>query len=346
MVKKIILITLIVLFVAIALFCGKLAETIYARHDIHHIICNINRGDTGRDIAEKLYLSGVVSDKDIFYYLIRLKDEDRNLKAGHYLFSGNLNMLDVLAKLVTGETLVERVTIPEGLSKYRTFKTISDRGIGEYDRFLKKARDIDFVREVTGFEVNTLEGFLYPDTYVFGLYMTEENIIRMMVKNFYDRLQQAHIAIEDQNQFYRNLTLASIVEREAIFNDEKPLIAGVYFNRLHIGMRLQADPTVVYHLEPEFRHIPLITYRMTRYETPYNTYVIPGLPPQPICSPAISSIFAVKNPEPSPYFFFFADRRGRHIFSVTYQDHLRKQNERNREERANQNQSAMLQIPL
>lgn len=328
LVKKVILIVFIVIFISLALFLAKIAELAYTPVEMHHKLCEIKTGDTGRDIAKTLYKKNIIKNEDLFYIIIRFKKLDRTLKAGHYLFTGKLNMFDTIEKIVSGEILVERITIPEGLSLYRTLKIISDHGIGDYETYLKYAKNPAFASEITNFEVDTLEGFLYPDTYIFGFDMAEESVLRAMVRNFYTRLAASSISIEDKEEFYRDLTLASIVEKEAIFNDEKPLIAGVYLNRMRIGMRLQADPTVTYHLEPDFIHKRLITYRDTRKETPYNTYVISGLPPHPICSPAISSLFAVKHPEKSKYLFFFANKRGRHIFSETYAEHLRKQRDR------------------
>jgi UPF0755 protein len=282
-------------------------------------------GTSGREIARLLYENEIITDKIVFMFLIRWKQVDKTLKAGDYLFSGELTMLDTLAKVLSGEIIVEKVMFPEGISLYRVFRTFAEAGFGDYDKFLQKALDVDFIREVTGFEINSIEGFLYPDTYVIGVNMSEESIIRFIVKNFFDRVNRAGIDMSDQDAFYRMLTLASIVEREAVWDDERPKIAGVFLNRLRIGMRLQACPTVTYHLEPQFIHRNRLTYSMTRAETPYNTYVIPGLPPQPICNPSVRSMLAVINPEPSDYLFFFSDRRGRHIFTRTYREHLNRQ---------------------
>ena len=322
MIKKIILIFLLSILIFIALVGAWVAQMVYQPINITHTICEIRSGDTGRIIANRLYEHNVIRNSTLFHLLIRIKGIDRELKAGQYLFTGELNMLEVLEKIVSGEILVERVTIPEGFSIYRTFRAITNRGIGNYDKFLELATDPEFASSITGFDVITLEGFLYPDTYIFGHDMSEEAVLRTMVRNFFNRMNIAHICLADQEQFYRDLILASIVEREAIFNDEMPLIAGVFQNRLRRGMRLQADPTVVYHLERDFIHRHRVTYADLRVPTPHNTYIIPGLPPYPICSPSSAAVFAVLNPDPSDYFFFFA-QRGRHIFTRTFEEHSR-----------------------
>ena len=328
MIKKTLLILTLIVFIALALIAGKLAKIIYTPVEIHHILCEIKPGDTGRNIAETLYQNGIIRDKDIFHLIIRAKKLDRQLKAGYYLFTGNLNMMDTIKKIISGEIMLIPVTIPEGLSIYRTFRILENNEIGDYEKYMILANDTEFIRTATEFEVESLEGFLYPDTYFFGHDMSEESVIKAMIENFYNRLKNAHIEIEEKDKFYETIILASIIEKEATFDDEKPIMAGVFLNRIRIGMPLQADPTVTYHLESQFRHINRVTYSMLREETPYNTYVISGLPPHPICSPAISSIYSVLNPEKTDYLYFVADRQGRHVFARSYDQH--RQNIRNR----------------
>ena len=325
MVKKILIIIFWGVLIISALFLYEVTKLVYTPIDLDHVLCEISYGDTGKSIAKKLYDAKVVSDDFLFYLLIRYKKVDTNLKAGHYLFSGNLNMFDTLEQVVSGEILVERITIPEGLSMYRTFRIISTKGIGDYQKYLDLAKNPDFASSITGFKTENLEGFLYPDTYIFGYEMSEENVLKTMVKNFFSRVESAHLSMEDQDKFYNDLILASIVEKEVIYNDEKPIIAGIYLNRLEKNMKLQACPTVTYYLEPEFKHISVLTYSETRNPSPHNTYMISGLPPYPICSPAVSTIFSVLYPEKSPYLFFFADGRGRNVFSRNYEEHIRKQ---------------------
>ncbi|MCL2064571.1 MAG: endolytic transglycosylase MltG [Candidatus Cloacimonetes bacterium] len=319
--KKILLAIFLIILIGLALFCASIAKMIHEPIEIDYTLMEINKGDTGRTIAKTLLDNEIISNDQLFYYLIRFKKLDRTLKAGHYLFTGDYNMLDVINKIVSGEILVQRVTIPEGISIYRTLRILAQNEIGDYEKLLEKAKDPEFSREITGLNIDTLEGFLYPDTYVFGFNMTEERILGAMVANFYDRMENSFINMTDHRQFYDDLILASIVEREALFNDEMPLIAGVFLNRLRINMRLQADPTAVYHLEPDFIHRYRVTYADIRTETPFNTYVINGLPPHPICSPSVAALFAVQNPEQTRYLFFFADGTGRHIFTRTYEEH-------------------------
>jgi len=321
--KKIFFLTLIVFLIAFALFFAHIARLMYSPIQIHYTLCEINQGDTGNIIAKKLFSNSIITNETLFRFLIRYKKTDRMLKAGHYLFAGEYNMFRVLEKINSGEILVKKVTIPEGLSIYRTMRILANHEIGDYEKLLSQAKDPAFSREVTGFEIDTLEGFLYPDTYVFGFNMTAESVLRALVANFFFKVSEGHVETDNKEQFYNDLILASIVEREAIFNDEKPLIAGVFLNRLRRNMRLQADPTAVYHLEPSFIHRSRVTYADLRTETPFNTYLISGLPPHPICSPSLSSIYSVQNPDQTNFLFFFADGTGRHKFTRTYEEHSR-----------------------
>jgi len=332
--KKIFLTLFILILIGTALLIAAIVSAIYSPLTINYTLTEIKQGDSGHKVAATFHDAGIIKNELLFYLLIKHKNVDRSLKAGHYLFSGEYNMITVLDKIVSGEILVHRVTIPEGISIYRTMKILSDNELGNYETLLSKAKDPDFAKEITGFDIETLEGFLYPDTYIFGYTMTEERILMALVNNFFERLNENHIDIEDKEKFYKDLILASIVEREAIYNDEKPIIAGVFTNRLRRNMRLQADPTAVYHLEPEFIHRNRVTYADLRTVTPYNTYQISGLPPHPICSPSIIAIYAAQNPEPTDFLFFFADGSGRHTFTRTYDEHstrLRRMRQERRE---------------
>jgi len=326
--KAIIIVVLAVIWlVVVAVTAVYVSKLLHEPWYNHHVLCEIPAGATGKDIADLLYSHNIIKYKTLFHMAIRWKRIDTTLKAGHYLFTGNLSILDVINKIVSGEIFVIKVMIPEGLSIYRVFRELSDNDIGSYDRYIEKSKDLNFIKDVTGLSVKSLEGFLYPDTYIFAQSMSEESVIRTMVKNFYNKVYPPEIKMGNLDQFYKDIILASIVEKEAKYNYEKPMIAGIYLNRIKKNMKLQADPTVTYHLEQNFQHIRLVTYAMTRENTPFNTYVIDGLPPQPICSPTVSSIFATQNPEASNYLFFFTDSRGRFHYTETYQEHIRRQNE-------------------
>jgi UPF0755 protein len=322
--KKFILILLLIAIscvIASAFLYSKINEKV----TIERVTIQILPGESGREIIYKLYTNKIITNEKIFYYLIKFLKKDRFLFAGYYQFNGEFSMMDIIDKLSSGEIVVNKVTIPEGYSMYRTFKTLADNGIGNYERYLQISSNKSFLKEITGFDVVSIEGFLYPDTYFFGDSMSEENVIKFMIKNFFERLESKRVSIKDKDKLYKDIILASIVEKEVRHSDEKVTVAGVYHNRLAKGMLLQACPTATYYLEPKFIHANVVTYEMTKNNTPTNTYIHSGLPPHPICSPSVSSIVATQNPTNTNYLFFFAGEDGRHKFSVTYQEHLWKQ---------------------
>jgi UPF0755 protein len=326
--KKIIITSITAIILAIALCCFYIANQIYTQIYIEHTLLEIKPGSTGRTIASLLFEENVIRNERVFLYLLRYKEADAQIHAGHYLFIGNLNMLEVIEKLAEGGVCVAsvRITIPEGLSIFRTLMSIAEQGVGSsYEDLLTLAECPEFARDVTGMEIDTLEGFLYPDTYVFNTHMSDASVLKMMVSNFFQRMESRGICIVDKEQFYRDMILASIVEREVAVRSEMPMVASVFLNRLRIGMRLQADPTVVYHKERDFIHVERVLNRMLRYPSPFNTYYITGLPPSPICSPSSAALHAVQNPANTQYLFFVAntDLSGRHIFTRTYAEHLR-----------------------
>lgn len=292
---------------------------------VEEVIVTIEEGETAAAIADKLVKQGVIGSKWFFIIYVRLRGIDKELCKGNYLFSGNLSTRGVIRRIANGQVQLSSVTIPEGLTISETVRIIAEAGFGDYNRYIALCYDPVFAEQLTGFPVNTLEGFLYPDTYFFAEEVSEEYIIRHLVNEFFSKTARLQLPEEFPYSFYQMVILASIVEKEAVFSDEKPLIAGVFLNRLRIGKRLQADPTVAYALRKEGIVRRRIFYIDLEIDSPFNTYRNTGLPPTPICSPSVISMQAVLEPEESDYLYFFADRRGRHIFSKTYRDHINRQ---------------------
>ncbi len=292
---------------------------------VREVVVEIKQGEPAAQIADKLVQQGVIRSKWLFIAYIRLRGIDKELNWGQYLFSGNLSTNDVIEILLEGRVLLKRVTIPEGLTIGETAKRLENSGFGQYDNYLELCKDEEFAQQLTGLPVQTLEGFLYPETYNFAREVSEEYIIRSMVREFFAKTENLHLPDDFKLNFYELIILASIIEKEARYKDEKPLIASVFLNRLRIGKRLQADPTVAYALAKEGIHRRRIYYVDLEIDSPFNTYRHTGLPPAPICSPSLPAMEAVLSPADSDFLYFFADRYGRHIFSKTYREHLNKQ---------------------
>ncbi|MBN2461211.1 MAG: endolytic transglycosylase MltG [Candidatus Cloacimonetes bacterium] len=289
---------------------------------VRQTVIEIENGESALSIATKLFYHDVIKSKFAFYVYVKITGISGRLSYGKYLFNGRYSLLDVIRKIKSGEVYLRRVTIPEGYTINKTSQRLARKGFGDYEAFRALANDSTFARKLTGFSIPSLEGFLYPETYYFPEDVNEEYILTHMVRRFFVETADLDFAPNANVDFYQTIILASIVEKEAHYNDEKPLIASVYLNRIEGSMRLQADPTVAYVLEKYGQNRKIIYYRDLTIDSPYNTYKYLGLPPTPICNPSLSSIEAVLNPINSDFYFFFADRKGRHIFSQTYSQHL------------------------
>lgn len=297
---------------------------------VDEIIVDIAKGEPAIKIAEILHKKNIIRSKKIFYMYVKLFDIDKNLSFGKYHFAGKLSIPDVVEVLEKGKVVLRKVTIPEGLTVKKTARVLSQYGFVDNDKFVVLCHDSLFARKLTGFPINSLEGFLYPETYHFPYEVSEKYIIKTLVQEFFTQTQNFDFAPNKGLNFYETIVLASIVEREARYVDEQPTIASVYLNRIKYNYKLQADPTVAYALELEGKLRKKIYYRDLKIDSPYNTYKHFGLPPAPICSPAVSAIKAVLKPAETDYFFFFANGSGRHEFNQTYQQHLNQQNRVNK----------------
>ena len=282
-------------------------------------------GASFSQVTDTLVAYGVVSNPFWFKLQARLKGVDRSIHAGVYEIGRGLAAGEVLDILAAGKSAVLRFTVPEGL-------TIADvAALGEErlripaDSIRAAARDSAFAASL-GVDAPSLEGFLHPNTYELPLDVDARDLLTVMVKEFTDRWKPEWDQRLDSLGMTRRqlLALASIVEGEARVDEERETIAGVYHNRLRIGMALQADPTVQYAIMLRTGERKPRLFQKD-YQTPsaYNTYLNPGLPPGPVNSPSLRSIEAALYPADVPWFFFVAGPEGRHVFTRTYAEHLR-----------------------
>jgi UPF0755 protein len=276
-------------------------------------------------VTDSLVARGVVTNRTWFKLLARVRGLDRAVQAGAYEFQPGESAWRVLNILKSGRTAASRFTAPEGLT-LRELAALSQSRLGiPAESVLVAARDpIEIAAlELTG---RSVEGFLFPETYQIPVASTGRDLVRIMTRGFLqawkpdwdDRLTALGMTREQA------VTLASIVEGEARVDEEREIIAGVYHNRLRIGMALQADPTVQYAIELRTGKSKQRLFEKD-YQTPspYNTYLNPGLPPGPVNSPGLRSIEAALHPADVPYLYFVAGEGGRHVFSRTYDEHLR-----------------------
>lgn len=283
----------------------------------------VERGQSLSHIALELQRVGLIHSTLGFEVLARLMRLDRHLKAGQYSFRLGTTVPGILRAFARGMSGLDLVTIPEGLTVLEASVLLAHHLGVPVAAFDSLSHDRMFLDSL-GVHAPTLEGYLAPNTYEFLPGTAPETAFRTMAARQRDILKREAAGRDSLPLglgLHQILTLASIVECEAAVDDERPRIARVYLNRLKLGMKLQADPTVAYgmHMPPRSR----LFLRQLRFDSPYNTYVVDGLPPGPICNPGEKSIRAVINPSPpDPELYFVARGDGRHFFSNTYEQHL------------------------
>lgn len=256
------------------------------------------------------------SDSLIFKIYLKYRNSGKNIKAGQYHIEGNYSLKELIDILESGKGRMVKVTIPEGFSVAQIVEHLEKLGHIDKDEFyaeLNKA-SVDFPYPTPD---GNFEGYLYPETYFLPESYDEKILVDTMLKEFLKKFPSENYP--DKDEFYKKLIMASILEREAMVKSEKPIMASVFYNRMKKGMTLSSDATVnfVYNYSKK-----RIYYKDLKVDSPYNTYKYKGLPPAPICNPAVDSVEAAYNPAQTDYLFFVARGDGSHYFSKTYKEHL------------------------
>ena len=289
---------------------------------------NIPGNTSTQQVAAILADLELIRNKDFFVWYCRLRGYDAQLKAGLYQLRRSQSMSEIVDDLVSGRVAAVKITIPEGYTLQQMKELFTAKGIctpEEWDKAVVRSRDYPFLRDIPMRE-NRLEGFLYPDTYYIRHDTSVDQMIELMLKRFSEVWNRdfAELAKQKGLSVYRVVTVASMVEKEALFDSEWQRIAGVIYNRLRDGMLLQVDATVLYSLGG---HKEKVTLKDLEVDSPYNTYRHTGLPPGPIASPGAASISAALQPEEHDYFYYVATPDGHHVFSRTYAEHLKAKKE-------------------
>ena len=293
----------------------------------------IEEGESIDSITERLYNNGLLNNKLVFKLYLKISSSGKDIQAGDFAIPKNVSIVELSKFLSKATNLnVTKVTIIEGLTYTqiadvldKSFLTVEDRKFSK-DEFISIVKDPDntlFSSNVRDFlnkykpAGKPLEGFLYPDTYEFDNDVSTKAVIETLLLNFISKTQDLNL---DDN-FYDDLILASIVEKESFTNEEKKYIASVFTNRLDIGMALQSDATVNYATG---KNDPRPTYSDLQIDSPYNTYKYPGLPPTPICNPRVESIEASINPADTDYYYFIHEQTGsgKVHFAKTQKEHF------------------------
>ncbi|MBA7546046.1 Endolytic murein transglycosylase [subsurface metagenome] len=277
-------------------------------------VVNIPSGTNAKEIVDVLEKNEIIRKNNYtFRILIKLSKLEDKLKFGEYNLSPSMNMLQILDKLVKGEVIAYKITIPEGYTYTQIAELLDKKEIAEKETFLKLLEDSE----------KSLEGYLFPDTYELPKQYGAENIVKVMLSNynqiaienkFADKAEKIGFSMEEI------IILASIIEKESKFTKERRQVSSVFHNRLKKDMKLQSCASIQYILkEPKEK----LEESDLKIDSPYNTYLYKGLPPGPISNPGLDSIMAALEPAEEDYLYFVLGENGRHIFSKTYQEHLK-----------------------
>lgn len=287
------------------------------------VVYEVTQGKGFNIIAQDLERQGLVKNALFFTAYARIKGQRSKVKVGEYLLRTNMLPEEVLAMITSGKSIARSFTVSEGLSIYEIAELYQKDGFGTAVEFLSLAKDPEFVKSLLGEQQESLEGYLFPETYMLTKYTDTRTLLSNMVKRFLyvykEVLPESLVQGWSRHQI---VTLASIIEKETGAPEERPRISSVFHNRLLRKMRLQTDPTVIYGKAESSGKIEInITRADLLTPTRYNTYVIYGLPPGPIANPGREALLAAVKPDTSNYLFFVSQNDGTHVFSEDYKGH-------------------------
>jgi len=303
---------------SLVLFLVRAPYQGYAQEDV---VVSIAPRTPSASIFEMLESKGVLRDWRLGIVALKIFHRGKTLKAGEYRFAGPRTPEQVVLSLVAGDVVTYRITVPEGFAADEVFTLFASQGFStlrDYQALFPKPGELDGLPK----EATTLEGFLFPDTYTVTRSMGAREILGAMTRQFARRLPAGfeQKARAQGLTLLQATTLASLVEKETSVAAERPLVAGVYRNRLRKGMLLQCDPTTIYALKRLGAWRGALARSELAVDEPYNTYVWPGLPPGPICNPGIASLRAAIAPANVSFLYFVAAGDGSHLFSADYEE--------------------------
>lgn len=287
------------------------------------VYVRIEPGMSSEAIGKLLLKKGVIDSTTKFWLATKLNGADSKFQVGIFQLQHGMSAGEAIEALIHGKTVAVRVTIPEGLNVREVAKLFAKEGLADEEAFLKEAKTFapyDYIQAVPEADYR-IEGFLFPDTYEFANEATPRELMQRMADEFDKKLtpELRELAKAEKLSIYELVTMASLVEKEARYAEDRPIIAQVFQTRLSINMPLQTDTTLQYLMDAPKEDV---TIADTKLESPYNTYQHYGLPPGPIASPGLASIEAVLKPADTDYLYFVADREGHNHYSRSYDQHL------------------------
>ena len=269
----------------------------------------IDKGDTLRVVTNKLYDSGLIKNKEFFEFFAKLYNFEKSIKSGSYNISNSLSIKEILNKLNSGKVVQNRITIPEGMTNAIFFKILVSN---------------ELLSGTLKFSDLPKEGYLAPDTYFYEKGEKRKALLNRIQKVQFKRINKIWSNRKNNNiltSLHELVILASIIEKESGNYEELNLISSVLHNRLRKKMRLQADPTVIYGITRGKNLRRSLTKSDLRTKSIYNTYIINGLPPNPICNPGEAALNAAANPTESKFYYYVSNGKGGHFFSMNLEEH-------------------------
>lgn len=288
---------------------------------------SVGYGESGAAVARRLAQASIIKSEYLFRFLMKTQRLENSLKAGDYAISADMGSSDILAMIAEGRQVLIRITIPEGASMQAVAHAAAEVGIASAEGVLSAIYSLELSTKL-GVGADSLAGYLFPDTYLLPRGAGGEQLVSIMVATFRKRILEAvpEVSSLSAAELHQRVILASIVEREYRLPEEAPLMASAFLNRLRIGMALQSCATVVYVIsEIQGKPHPARIYdRDLKIDNPFNTYIHPGLPPEPICNPGLTALAATIRPASTQYLYFrlVDEITGKHYFSSTLDEHI------------------------
>ena len=291
-----------------------------ASDDSRNVVIKIEPGMTLKQVSVLLKNENLIGNSAVFRLLAIIQGKQSQIMVGEYEVSSAMIPVDILQRVTSGKTVLHPITIPEGYRITEIAELLASNGLVDKEEFIRLTEDKEIIQfwDIPG---NSLEGYLFPETYHFSKFTDARKIIDTMVKTFKDKvlpLNLGKVSKDIKLTSHEVITLASIIEKETGKSEERPLISSVFHNRLKKKMRLQTDPTVIYAIKNFDGNI---RKKDLSLDSPYNTYRYKGLPPGPIANPGLKSIVAVLEPDVSDYLYFVSRQDGSHQFSATLDAH-------------------------
>ena len=288
----------------------------------HSVSLEITPGMTLNKISTLLEDRELVGNSLSFQLLAYLQEKQGQIQVGEYELSPSMTPIDILEVVTSGKTILHSVTIPEGYRITEIAALLEKKGLVEADKFILETQEKELIDSL-GIVGDSVEGYLFPDTYNFSKNTSEKKIVQKFLEVYREKVSKHDLKKRAQSinySFHQIITLASLIEKETGVDEERKLISSVFHNRLKKNMLLQTDPTVIYAIDNFDGNI---RKKDLKIDSPYNTYMHRGLPPGPIASPGIKSIIAALEPSESDYLYFVSRKDGSHQFSSNLPDHNR-----------------------